>query len=364
MPAKPGHHVCIFGPLPPPYGGIATHVQRSARLLAEKGWAVTVFDRGESLKSDVVGFRVVARPRWRHLPRALRRHCSGRQCILHFHDIDWRERVAIGLLRWFGLTTVLTIHGDSLLHQLDSLRLFQRMLLRHCMRSISHVVAVNPAIGRSLTSLGLPECRVHVIPSYLPADRERTTNQDLPKNVRSFFERHRTVVCVSVGRLVRDARGLNLYGLDMCITLCAQLREQDASVGLIASMPCVGDQALLAECESAIYRMNLGPHVCLVRDGALFSRILARSQVFVRPTSTDGYGISVAESIALGIPTVASDVCERAPGCRCFPARDQMAFLEAVREALANGPLESGNRTELETGATGLIALYRSMIRE
>ena len=49
-----------------------------------------------------------------------------------------------------------------------------------------------------------------------------------------------------------------------------------------------------------------------------FNRALTLSSVYVRPTLRDSFGIAVADAYELGVPVLASDVCDRFPGVYIF----------------------------------------------
>ena len=55
----------------------------------------------------------------------------------------------------------------------------------------------------------------------------------------------------------------------------------------------------------------------------------------VRPTCTDGFGVSIQEAITFGCPAVASDVCQRPTGTVVFKNRDMEDFERKVRSILS-----------------------------
>src|SRR5690606_3205564 len=61
-----------------------------------------------------------------------------------------------------------------------------------------------------------------------------------------------------------------------------------------------------------------GSEFVYVDDDVSFFSLLQKSTLSIRPTRTDGDSLSVRESLALGIPVVASNVVERPEGCVSF----------------------------------------------
>jgi len=77
------------------------------------------------------------------------------------------------------------------------------------------------------------------------------------------------------------------------------------------------------------------------------------ADLFVRPTSTDSFGISVAEAISMGIPAIASDVCERAKGTITFQSRNTKEFITKIENTLGNK-----NSYIVEKSSTNRIEKY------
>ena len=62
--------------------------------------------------------------------------------------------------------------------------------------------------------------------------------------------------------------------------------------------------------------------------------LLKYATVFIRPTLSDSYGISIAEALYVGTPAVASDVCKRPVGTILYKAGDVVDLSEKVRRIL------------------------------
>jgi glycosyltransferase involved in cell wall biosynthesis len=352
--------ICIFGPLPPPYGGIATHVAKSASLLSTCT-DVTVFVR--HLEGDTpTPYHVALRPRWRGLIPHLLAHYPRHSTILHFHDINWAERAAIGLLGLFGYKTILTLHGDSFLNQMRTLGRIPKTILISALKRMSRLVAVNEQIAQQLIDAGIDHTRISTIPSYIAQPNSQVHQTDIPEHVRKCLDAHTTTLCTCAARLERDTENKDLYGIDMCLNLISDLQSRNIHACLIACIPEIIDHSLYRDIQEQIEALGIGKHVCIVTQGDLFPSILQRSDLFVRPTTTDGYGISIAEAITLGIPAVASNVCERTPGCRCFPAGDREGFLHSVLQAMEEGIPPSEQQQDLAAGAHGLLRLYSQLM--
>ena len=61
---------------------------------------------------------------------------------------------------------------------------------------------------------------------------------------------------------------------------------------------------------------------------------MKKADLMIRPTCTDGYGISIAEALFFDCPAIASDVCPRPEGAVLFKNRDMDDFEQKTRELL------------------------------
>jgi glycogen synthase len=90
--------------------------------------------------------------------------------------------------------------------------------------------------------------------------------------------------------------------------------------------------------------------------------VLARSDLYVRPTRADGDSISVREALHLGLPVVASAVGVRPPGVYLFEPGDSAALAHSIQTALA-APKQDRPRVTLHSERDRLLEIYRSLNR-
>ena len=98
-----------------------------------------------------------------------------------------------------------------------------------------------------------------------------------------------------------------------------------------------GSEGDLERLRNQWEEMGVADGVHVVTGSEPFGPALVRSSVFVRPTSTDGDSVSVREALAVGVPVVASDVCQRPKGCHIFQSRDAEQMAKTVLEVLIKG---------------------------
>lgn len=306
--------IALVGPYPPPYGGISVHVQRMEALLSEQGHIPLVFSQGSAKKWILSHWG-----KWSSFD------------VIHFHDISWKSRVLIGLLGYLGLKVVLTIHGDGLKYQLDEGNGIQRRLVGFAMRHITHIVCVKDEIRVLLLSLGVEPSNISVINAYLPP----VFAQDLaiPQTVQDFFESHTPLIVANGFGVNFLSMEIDIYGIEMTIDLCARLVEDYPQVGCLFFLAQIGDQKRYDRLAAKISRLGLNERFRFI-IGENLAPTLKRATLFVRPTFTDGYGISVTEALYSGVPALASDVCEREKGAVLFKCGDSEDFYRRARQIL------------------------------
>ncbi len=317
--------IALVGTYPPPIGGISVHVKRLQQSLTERGVGCVVYDMSaESVKAENV---VPSAQRYKLLMRLF----FSPERIVHFHGHNWRIRAMLLLLKAVSKRVVFTFH--SFRDDVESIGPLRRSLIRVVVRLADYIIVTNPQIQDKLIRLGARAEKMTVIPPFIPPQIRQQDIDRIPAYVWSFIDTHSPVISANAYR-ISFYRGEDLYGLDMCIELCNALKQDWPKVGLVFCLPVVGDEAYYAHLQARIRDLGLEGNWLFVNELSELYPILMRSDLFVRPTNTDSYGMSVAEAIYLGIPAVASNVCPRAPGTQLFKSRDIEDFVRVVSNVL------------------------------
>ena len=334
--------IAIIGPYPPPYGGISIHVQRLALKLNEDNIDIDIF-RNMTVR------RWVVKNLWHW----------GDYDITHFHDTRWSDRFLIGCITKIGIKSILTIHGDSLKNQLQTLAPIKKSLLIFGLKNIWHIIGVKPEIKDILITNGINSDRVSVINAYLPPETNPQDYDMLPTGVRNFIDTHSPIIMQSAFRVL-PSDGYDLYGLDLSVRLCSALIDQYPKIGLLIFIADICDQIHNHRLQQRIYDERLEDNILLV-FGERLTPALQKADLFLRPTYNDGYSVSVAEAIELGVPTVASDVSVRTSGTVLFKTGDLHDFTMKVSEVLSHGPTQHNPASKREADDTyqKLLNVYK-----
>jgi glycosyltransferase involved in cell wall biosynthesis len=224
------------------------------------------------------------------------------------------------------------------------------------------VIACNPEIERECREdVGLPEEKVRMIPAFIPVLPDRI--QEPPDYIRNFHDTHDPVIS-SVGWVGQTYQGADIYGLDMLIELVERLRGDYPRLGLVMSVNGGKPEAVEQFVEEC--RRRVGSSMLLITESLEdISAIFRDSDLFVRPTNTDGDAVSIREALFLGTPVVASDAVPRPEPCVLFKSRDMDDFGVKVREALdcREELTQRIAAIEMEDNGKELIRLYEQVLK-
>ena len=93
---------------------------------------------------------------------------------------------------------------------------------------------------------------------------------------------------------------------------------------------------------------------------------IAESDVFIRNSSVDSYGLCVAEAIFMGRPSIATNVCRRAAGAYLYSPGDihvLVNHLESIYRGLDTATLPEVSIERSEDAFHGILDMYDSMER-
>ncbi|NVJ24388.1 MULTISPECIES: glycosyltransferase family 4 protein [Myxococcus] len=318
--------VLLVGDHPPPFGGVAIHVQQLHRFLRSRGVEAKVLDIGKGGRPvpDVLPMRSPA-----HFGLRLTGFLvSGWTVHVHTSGNNpkaWLLAAAVGSLPGARAPRFITLHSGLLpdyLAAAPSRRAFARVALA----GYSRIIAVSAAVRDALVSCGISEERVLVHPAFCASQVQAGP---VPVRVEAARARRRPLV-------VMAHHPSPVYGRKLAFRAVRQLLESRPGVGLALFGPGTDSEDFIRDARELGVAGSLEPLGELEHPAAL--GLIARSDVFLRPTTHDGDSISVREALALGVPCVASDVCERPEGTRLFHAGDAASLAAGIRDAVEAGP--------------------------
>jgi len=319
----------------PHAGGVESHVRGIVRELAREGHEVTVvtsrYDRDLPAEEETEGYRIV---RTRTLgvlldtPLDLGTRRTVRTLspdVFHLHyPPPLTSYFASRELRHRKIPVCLTYHCDLYLPGAAGrllAGLYQTVFLPSTLARTDRVIVHTKSYGS--TSAMLRGRELTVIPSAVDLDRFRPGLDSSRLRADLHLEGKR--VAVFTGRLVPHK------GVDVILEALAQL-PPDVVLVVIGAGPRLPSLVRLARRLGVNERVRFCP---AVSDEDL-PRFLALGDVFVFPSQNrlEGFGLAVAEAMAVGLPVVVADM----PGVR--------EVIESGREGLLAEPLIASDLAE------------------
>ncbi|MGB8508755.1 MAG: glycosyltransferase [Pyrinomonadaceae bacterium] len=310
--------ILLIGSQPPPLGGVGVFIERYRHKLEGEGHSVEVLD-----PSRVSNGRLL-----RHLLTAPTRRYD-------LISLNYPSLPVMLILLALGLAprTEVFDHNWRLIESWDAPR---RRLYGAFLKRCRELLLTSPRLKDYYREhgVGLPE-KTRVQHAFLPprVENEARILESYTAELREFIGRSRPLIIANAFKLIYHD-GVDLYGLDMCLRLVLKLKETYPDIGLLFALAEAGD-AEREPIEREALALGVGHHFFLMSGQRELWPLFKRAHLFVRPTLTDGYAVSVAEALHFDCPVVASDAAERPNGVRVFKSRDEEDFKRRCLEALA-----------------------------
>jgi glycosyltransferase involved in cell wall biosynthesis len=332
-----GRRVIVVGPLPPPYGGVSVYVNALRVHLAGLGVRLWAYGSGSAPDSSV---RLFNHRKLGIIRLLLSEGRRARILDITHHHFEYPNALLLPL--WLVFKWLLrfewhkNVHDGTLPARHRGFGLAQRLLFRLAARSIDSFIVVSEDLKRWLQDEIKVRQQVTVIPCLLPVARQ-TAVAALPAGVAEALAAYRQRprrVC-SIGAFIPN------YGFKHIADAVETLRQQtgeDIGLALVAGT-FAGDEDYRAQ---VLRRRDWITVVENAPNPAVY-QILKASNVFVRATGQESYGISRVEAIWCGLPVVATPVGETR-GMLLYDFGDEKGLARQLERALFHPPVQDVQR--------------------
>ncbi len=288
-------HVLLFGPVPPPHGGVQTHVMALAGFLRGTGVRVSIMNITRHRKAEQDGEYYPT-----SIGGVLSRMAQLRPDVLHIHLGGNLTPRGLGLCaacgHWPRAISLMTFHSGGYPTSPAGRAATPRSMAGLALRSLDHLIAVNPEIEDLFHRFGVPPARTSVLEPH--SDTPTPTHEPLPPLLADFVAQHRPLF-VAVGGLEPE----------YCVPL--QIEAMTAMVRALpgAGLVVIGTGSQEQELRARVAVSPVRNHILLAGDvpHRLTLRAIAEADLFLRITAYDGDSLSVREALNLGVPVLASD---------------------------------------------------------
>lgn len=299
--------VLLVGKIPPPLGGVTIHVQRLKELL----------EQSESYSVDYIEVRRF----WKLL--FIKRSYENE--IIHLHTSRTVVRLLIYIIAKLTNRKLVTT-----MHSYRNKSKIQIIFDRYISKKISKTIAV----GENLFSFLKDKYKfrnLEMVNPFIPP-----TKNELKVTVQSdkLFKGQGKTLCINAYTIIKE-KNEDIYGIMDTLILFNKLRKYH-NLNLYIVVGGVADNHFYNEIKGYISSMKMNEFVKVIIGEPLIP-YLKISDIFVRPTLEDSYGISIAEALYLGKHAIASNVCIRPEGS--FVYRDKVE-LESLLLKLLNSDID------------------------
>lgn len=313
------HKIVHIGPFPPPLGGISVYLYRLFKKKENQN-IVSVDEKN----LDFLKFVSLI--------------VKSRNCLFVYHSPSLKRRLVLFLLSFLTSNKfAYVIHGKGLEESFNKSNLLFKWFIKKSLFNVEFIQVVGQHLKDFFLLMGIPESKIFVENSFLPPPMEEEAKilKTYPPELFEFLNRHGPILVGNASALCFDSMGNDLYGLDMCVNLVEMLRANFPQVGLIFA---IADESQNVEYFSKVLKevtqKGLIEDFFFLRGQKELWPLFRISNLMVRPSSSDGFGISIAEALFFGCKAVASDVSERPVGTVLFRNRDPLDFYEKCLEQL------------------------------
>ena len=334
--------VILYGPLPPPYGGVSVYMSFLVEHLRGRVARVWAVPGGRGGRDPLVRF---VRHRRLGVVPALMSEARGARVLdaTHFH-LEYPNRlllpVWLAAKRLLGFEWYKNVHDGSLPARHRDFGPAQRRLFNLAARNVTEFVVVSDGLRRWLRDeVGVTQ-PVHVIPSLLPIPAAALA-ADLPeateRALRSYLDRPRRVC--SIGVFIPS------YGFLHAARAVEALREETGEdIGLVLL-----DGTFARDEEYRREVLSRRDWITVVENvpNPQVYQVLRRSDCFVRAFGPESYGISRVEATWCGLPVVATKAGETR-GMLLYDFGDVEGLTRQLRRALRERPAAEVERWSAE----------------
>ncbi len=311
---------CIIGPSYPPIGGVSVFIMRLKDKLSQEGQKfVHIHFNNLSFHDKIKNILY----------------------ILFNYKID-KFIVNSGSIKIIILLTLrvypsFIIYYDHNFRKLESWNFIQRIIFNRFLSKVDEFWAVENKVVDyyKVNGQGIP-LKTIVKNAYLPPICENNGIRLFFENnkiISSFKDTHKPIVHANASSLL-IYKGVDLYGIDLLITLVNDLKPIYPMLGLIVAIGSLENKAYLELLKQKIENLNLTSNILLTNVKGESWPIYTFSDLFIRPTFSDGDSLSIREALDVGCKCLASDCASRPNGCVTFRSRDSLDLLNQAKSLL------------------------------
>jgi len=338
--------VFIIGPYPPPLGGVSVHVKRVAEKLIRQHniiYQINPEDLYPFSFLRMMPFKYCAQIGY--LIKLSAMLLYYRPQIVIYHAFCMRnsipELMLMSMLKKIISCTVMFVEHDCR-HMYQQSRIWKNWFNYYLVQLDQLICIGNTTYHSYQENAIIMTMPVTIESAFLPPilSEEKIICATYPNTLFDFLALHTPIIVINAFKLTLW-EGRDLYGIDQAIVMIKNLKESYPTIGLVIVFGFVGDEHYYHILMKRIEAYALQESIFILQGQKELWPLLKYATVFIRPTLSDSYGISIAEALYVGTPAVASDACKRPAGTVLYKTGDVVDFIEKVKNIIEKKELSS-----------------------
>ncbi len=322
--------IALVSPFFPYIGGVSVSTERLYEKLTNENYHVDRIDI-RFLNKNLNSFRILKLLRFLCLPLILM--FRKRYDVIHFHISGSLLRLYITLFRsFFSKKTkfISTVHGDVS-------NLLNEKFGKFCIKGFDTIICVQKGDKEILSKYYKKD--IYEIPAFIPPLVKENYEELIPEKILKFINKDNHKLIVTTGSIVCNNNYFDLYGLKKTIEVFKELKLQNIKCKLLILL--LGEEKNKVEKELFKIIHNIA-NENVIKNNIFIYRvcntelwpILKKTNIFFRPTLTDGDALSVREALVLNVPVLASNIAKRPQGTTLFDINNKNDFKIKLKNIL------------------------------
>lgn len=307
------NNIILVSPLPPPEGGMATWTVKYLEYCNEKGINVDVVNMAlKGRRRDKINNKTTFGDEWKRTTEIWKSLMTfvkqNKHCLIHYNSSCYnlgiiRDYFMVKMASKYDIPIVIECHS-SLATQLASpykKYLFKKMV--DCTQLVLTLNEESLSIAKALTN-----SRVEILPNFIEADYCRGATRLINSKIKNVLY---------VGHVQKTKGSEELLNV-------ARIRTDLHFI-------------LVGPVDDEIGKKDIPSNVTLTGNVAAekVKKFLFNADIFLFPSYSEGFSISVLEAMASGIPIIATDVGANREmienkGGLIIPVRDEKEILNSL----------------------------------
>lgn len=327
------YDIKMIAVIPPPFGGVSVYVKRLINQLVKDGFSVggyyndgckdetfiksCLFHKWTWMQTWLFPIKV-----WKYLMEV------APFSIVHSH-FSLEGMAYLWSIKVFAhKRIIITVHNSMNETYYSNTNPINRFFLNRLLESGNVTwITVSAEGKRQLESLPIkPVGPVFVIPAYIPiADH---SNYSLDPKLDEYIKSHNKIITF-YGHSFMTNDGKDVYGFRVAIQVYAMLlKKTKLKLGMVFCIADYSDLKRIQELHQLANTYRVDDRIYW-QVGAIdnMKSLWKKTDIYFRPTSTDGDSVAIREALDEGLIVVASDVVERPLGVHTYAfGNDQDAY--------------------------------------